>query len=312
MLVLSGCHSGNKESATQSADITKFSNLLEIFPTVKFPFRMNADSLQKKIPDSLALSIKAIHRFFPASVFSKDFGRDEKLAYYPLGEIQSDKLNYVFLKVVGTDMRIAYLCLFDREGKYLNKLVLAATNSQQPGNKTEGSIDTKLIITINQQHAVSSSHNITRENVYTANPDGTFTLVLTNSSEPMNLSEVYNPIGNMPHKHRYSADYIYGRTGMVSVRDGKDPKSFRFFIHFYDDDTNCSGEIDGTGKFVKSDYGQYKEDGGPCAIDFHFTNSSVTIQEVGGCGAYRGINCFFDGTFKKKVAPVKKSKRHHA
>jgi hypothetical protein len=53
-------------------------------------------------------------------------------------------------------------------------------------------------------------------------------------------------------------------------------------------------------RFVSATKAQYKENANPCAIELNFTASRVTLKETAGCGTYRDIKCFFDGSYTKK------------
>ena len=52
----------------------------------------------------------------------------------------------------------------------------------------------------------------------------------------------------------------------------------------------------------------YQESGDPCVINFKFTAANIKVKEEGNCGNYRGINCPFDFTFKKKKLNKTKAK----
>lgn len=140
-----------------------------------------------------------------------------------------------------------------------------------------------------------------REDFYMVKADGTVTLIMTNSNGPTNAGQIFNPIDTLPRKNKFSGDYTSGDMSLVSIRDGDDPKSFQFFITFSKDKSNCKGELSGKGRFLSGNRGEYKDNESSCGISFQFSSSRVTIREIGGCGAYRGIKCFFEGSFKKKV-----------
>lgn len=44
---------------------------------------------------------------------------------------------------------------------------------------------------------------------------------------------------------------------------------------------------------------EYREPGEQCALQFTFTNSSVTVKELEPCGSRRGLRCSFDGTYSR-------------
>jgi hypothetical protein len=56
---------------------------------------------------------------------------------------------------------------------------------------------------------------------------------------------------------------------------------------------------------------EYREPGEPCALQFTFTSSSVTVKELEPCGSRRGLRCSFDGTYprKKETKPRTSTKK---
>ncbi|MGZ5287552.1 MAG: hypothetical protein ACXWB9_10225, partial [Flavisolibacter sp.] len=50
----------------------------------------------------------------------------------------------------------------------------------------------------------------------------------------------------------------------------------------------------------------YRQSGDPCVLSFRFSGNSVMVTEDEGCGAHRGLDCSFNGSFtRKKVAKSK-------
>src|SRR5690606_27646293 len=126
-----------------------------------------------------------------------------------------------------------------------------------------------------------------------------FTLIFTEPNTAL-IENVINPIDTFSQGNKYSGDYVVDKKNLVSVRDGKDTTEIVFFVHFEKNKGECVGELKGVADFVSSTKAQYKEAGSPCIIEFTFTGSKVTINEVEGCGSHRGINCFFNGVYPKK------------
>jgi len=54
---------------------------------------------------------------------------------------------------------------------------------------------------------------------------------------------------------------------------------------------------------------QYRHAGDPCVLELVFTNTTVRMKEIEGCGNHRDIRCLFEGSYvKKKVAKPKETK----
>ena len=81
-----------------------------------------------------------------------------------------------------------------------------------------------------------------------------------------------------------------------------------FFVHFEKDNAECVGELKGTARMISPTKAYYKAVGNPCTIEFTFNGPAVVMKEIEGCGSYRDIKCFFEGTYpRKKEKPSKKS-----
>lgn len=119
-----------------------------------------------------------------------------------------------------------------------------------------------------------------------------------------------NPIDTFPRKHKFSGDYGKDKKNIVSIRDGRYPNQLMVFVHLDKDDGACTGELKGTLLLTSSTAGIYREGGDPCMMSFRFSGNSVVIKEDQGCGAHRGLDCSFDGTYaRKKEAKPKPPKK---
>ena len=121
-----------------------------------------------------------------------------------------------------------------------------------------------------------------------------------NDSNAKKVNDIINPIDTLAKFNKYSGDYITDKKDFISVRDGKNSLTYIFFIHFEKNKAACIGELKGEMSLVNETNAVYQESGDPCVINFKFSTSSIKVKEEGNCGNYRGINCPFDFTFKKK------------
>jgi hypothetical protein len=60
--------------------------------------------------------------------------------------------------------------------------------------------------------------------------------------------------------------------------------------------------------WVDKQRGVFRDPESACVIYFTFTNRTVRIQEENGCGAYRDITCFFEGSYPRKPDAILKKK----
>jgi hypothetical protein len=142
---------------------------------------------------------------------------------------------------------------------------------------------------------------------YDRNSDN-FTLIVTEPNEDI-IQEVINPIDTLPAKNKFAGDYVQNAKNFISVRDGKNASEIIFFVHFEKDNGECTGELKGTARFVKPGIAVYSKSDNPCVLELTFSGSKATMKEKGGCGSYRDIKCFFEGSFWKKKKQEKGKKK---
>lgn len=274
-------------------------DFIEFFPEVQLPFSIADTTLNKKVGDSSLIGYAVFTQFVPDSVIKKDFGT-AKPKLYPLGRVkEKGKETYLFAKAVGATRKVAYVITFDKKNKYLNTLPLVRTG--QNFTSVYGMLDKKFQITTYRERkskgGVISNY---KRNVYIYNSaSNDFTLILTEPNEDI-MEDVINPIDTFPQKNKYTGDYLVNKKNFISFRDGKNASEIQFFTHFEKNKGECVGELKGIARFVSSKLARYKEVGNPCTLEFTFTSSSVAMKEVEGCGSFRNIQCFFEGTYPKK------------
>lgn len=301
------CKDNKKASMTGDAPV-EVTDLISFFPEVKLPYVLADSTLKRKVPDSALISYSVFTQFVPDSVLKKDFPSG-KPTIYALGRArEKGRETYLFVKAVQNTRRAGYLVTFDKDDKYLNTLRLVRTGGEDYTH-VYGSLDKKFQITTYRERKSPKGDVTFKRNVYIYNnASNDFTLILTEPNEEI-IEDVQNPIDTVSQKNKYTGDYPISKKNFISFRDGKNPSEILFFTHFEKDKGQCIGELKGTARFVSAKKAVYKEAGNPCTLEFTFTASSVAMKEAEGCGTYRDIKCFFEGTYpKKKDKPAKKSR----
>ncbi|WP_343701584.1 hypothetical protein [Chitinophaga sp.] len=288
--LLAACNNKPKQVNDEDRVLT-FEDFRNFFPAGGKSYRLNADSLRRSQPDSLALKARVVKQFLPDTLAKGVFTAAEKPRFFPRVLIEREDMLYFVVEGRAKKGSAAWLSLYDKNGAFLQRHLVAQNISGKP--RTGFLLDDKFNIRV-----TTELQRGTRDDVYAANPDGSLVLILTNSSEPVNAG-LYNPIDTLPRKHKYSANYGTGEHSLVAIRDGETSKEFQFFIHFSKDNGACTGELDGVGRFTSANTGQFRDKRTSCILEFKFSSSRVTISET-GCGAYRGIKCFFEGSYTKK------------
>ena len=301
-----GCKDDKKTSLAGDEPV-EVADFIDFFPEAKLPVIVADTTLSKKVSDSFLIAYSVFTQFVPDSILKKDFNKT-KPKIYPLARAkEKGKETYLFAKAVAGTKRVGYLVTFDDKDKYLNTLRLVRTGENY--SHVSGTLDKKFQITTYRERKNAAGDVIFKRNVYIYNSaSNDFTLILTEPNDEM-TEEVLNPIDTLPQKNKYTGDYPANKKNFISFRDGRNSSEILFFTHFEKSKGECVGELKGTARFVTSKKAVYKEAGNPCTLEFTFTASSVYMKEVEGCGSFRDIRCFFEGTYpKKKNKPAKKSR----
>lgn len=294
ILVFIGC--GNKKT-NDKKDGFSFAQFANQFKTVSTPYQLSDTALFKN-RDTASIRPEDFEGIISDSLKLKLFGKG-KIKYLPLVKIKGkDGISYYVVKAVSGNRKAALLLTFskDRFGALLPFIVPDdnATTSQL------SSIDNSLSISKNVIRKKTNGVVEEGKEVYEYDaPSKKFLLIMTNPLDNSHLA-IINPIDTLPHKHKFTGDYIKDKRNFVSVRDGRSSSQLLFFIHFEKNNAACTGELKGNLLFTSPTTAIYRQGGDPCVLTFRFTATSVSIKEDEGCGSHRGLNCVFDDTFQRK------------
>ncbi len=306
LFILVACK--GRKTSLKGDDEVNVTDFIEFYPAVSLPYRVSDTTLSKRPYDSLEISYSIFKQFVPDSVLMKTLGKTVNLKFYAMGRIaEKGKETYLFTEVIQENRHYGYLCCFSKDNEFLKAMVLVKTGTDA-FTSTYGLLDNKFQITTYRERKKSNGDITYKRNVYFYNSSAnTFTLIFTEPNEEM-IQNIINPIESLPRKNRFAGDYIRDRRNFISVRDGKNPSEVLFFIHFETPD-NCTGELKGNARFISPAIARYQEHNNPCSVELIFTNSRVSMKETGGCGTFRDIKCFFDGSFPRKREVIKRQEK---
>jgi hypothetical protein len=297
LLLLVQCKS--RKTSLQDDEEVDAEEFIASFPETALPFHMADTSLRKANDTTLRIGYRIFTQFIPDSFLHKDFGKNARPSLYGMGRIAGkEKETYLIVRAVHGKKRVVYLAAFDRKDEFADALPLVKTGI---GNATSsyGTIDRKFQI-ITYEERRRRGELTYRKNVYFFNKEAKeFTLIFTEPNEDI-IENVINPIDTLPATGKFAGDYVKDKKNFVSVRDGKNDSEILFFVHFEKNNGTCKGELKGTARFIAPNTAQYHEVGNPCVLQLTFAASRVRIEEKGGCGTYRDIPCFFEGSYVKK------------
>lgn len=306
LIVLIGCK--NKRTTLTDDQTVSSDEFVDFFPEMRLPYSIADTSLLKKNNDSALIGNKIFSQMVGDTVLKRVFGT-RKPRIYHIGRVPVKKAEtYLFVKAISTDKKAVYVLTFDKENKFTASLPLLVLDADPQTQQTAG-MDSRYTIVMNRQRRKPDGSSIYRKDAYVYNSAGVYTLILTESNEDVAAtSDVVNPLDTFARKHKHAGDYVKDKRNMIFIRDGKNSKTMRFFVHFEKDKGACKGEIRGEATYAQPNIALYRESGDPCVLQFSFTANSVTLTEVEGCGNYRDIKCFFEGSFPRKKEPKPRRK----
>lgn len=306
LIVVISCK--NKRTTLTDDQTVSSEEFVEFFPEMRLPYSIADTTLQKKNNDSALIGNKVFTQVVGDTVLKRVFG-SRKPRIYPIGRVPVKKAEtYLFVKAISPDKKAAYVLAFDKDQKFTASLPLLVLDNDPQTLQTAG-MDGRYTITMNRQRRNTDGSSIYRKDAYVYNSAGVYTLIVTESNEDVAAtSDVVNPLDTFSRKHKHSGDYVKDKRNMVAVRDGKNNQTMRFFVHFEKDKGACRGELRGEATYTQPNIAVYRESGDPCVLQFTFTANSVAMKELEGCGNYRDIKCFFEGSFPRKKEPKPRRK----
>jgi hypothetical protein len=277
-----------------------------MFRTLNLPVNFADSSLARKSTDSpLALSI--FNQFIDDSLIHRNFGKTIKPRLYASGKLKVKKgETYLFIKALSPSKKMLFVACLDNDGKFRTGMPLLIRDDDSE-LRYSASIDNKYAISVSRIRKDADGRTLFVRTVYVYNAEGVFTLIMKESNEGKpRTAQIYNPIDTFAHKHKFTGDYIQDKRNFISFRDGKNNSVIRFFVHFEKDEGSCKGELKGEARFVSSTIARYIANGDPCSLEFNFSEKTVRMKELEGCGNHRDIRCYFDGVYSKHKEAVTK------
>jgi hypothetical protein len=290
---------GNDKQGQQEEKSFEFQEFSDQFKALTTPYQLSDTALLNN-KDTAQIRDKAFSDLIPDSVNNKLFGKKARVRYVPLGKIAvPDAETYYLVKAMTGSKRAALLVSFDKDHNFGAVFPFLVPDAESA---------TSQVSTIDKAFSISRSvfrelpNDIIAEgkDVYVYNNDARdFTLIMTDILDDRS-EDLINPIDTVPASEKWTGDYVKDKRNIVSVRNGRRPNTLLVFIHFEKNKGQCSGELKGDAEMAGPNTAVYRQGGDPCVLKLTFTNNSVKLSEIEGCGSRRGLECSFDGTFKRK------------
>ncbi len=297
LLFLASC--GKKVKDINSDEPLEAKDFIEAFAERALPIQFTQTDLQKKENDSFFVKSKTVSQFIPDSIFSSYFGKTKDIKFYRKGRYKAEtEETYLFLMAEKKEKKAAFILCFDKNLKFSAGMELTHKITET-GVTLDGGIDRKLTVIRTRNKPSKNGAFFYNKSAYVYNTEGLFTLILTESNEPVEEAEIYNPIDTFATKDPLSGDYALDKKNFVSVRDGGKPGKLLFFLNVSKRNGSCDGSLRGDMVQVKPKVFQYNKADDHCIIEFTFSKNSVQVKELEACGNHRGVRCSFDGKFEK-------------
>ena len=305
LTLLWGC--SNKDLDLSGETNIKPSDYVTAFTPINGNFSVSDTNFIKKA-DTIKIGVKALLQFMPDSAVQQMVKNEKKETIYPVGVIEKETEKYFLILVKGKKTAKLFVYVTDQKLKYLgNKELL--NNENKDAYARSVSINKEPTFVISKETYSKNKELKFSRSGWIFNAGAGFMIVVNDSNESPENNEIINPIDTLPSLAKLSGDYKQNEKNYISIRDGKDAKTYLFFIHFEKNNADCIGELKGTLTLSSATTGQFTQNGDPCIIDFSFSGNTVRVKEQGTCGSHRGIKCFFDDSFTRKK-PLKSKKKH--
>lgn len=296
-LFLLSCSSTPKDiNVDESVETTDFINA---FPQKELPIQFRQKDFTQKESDSFYIKSSVVSKFLPDSIFKPGFGKIKDVRFYRKGRYKAEETEetYLFLAAEKKGKKSVYILCFDKENIFRAAMPLVEKSTDERIT-LEGTLDKKLTVIKMRNRTTGDGQAFYNKSAYVYNTEGLFTLILTESNEPVQEKTIYNPIDTLAKKDPLSGDYKIDKRNFVSVRDGGKTGKLLFFINI-EKSGSCEGSLRGDMTQVRPKVFQYNKADDHCILEFSFSGRSLQVKELEACGNHRGVRCSFDGRFRK-------------
>lgn len=308
MMMLLSCKEKKADFSGNSAMNEK--DFITAFHEMSLPTNINDTNIKKHI-DSLKFGKKLIAQFVPDTVLSKGMNVTDKTIINPIGKIEKEKETYLLFNFSNNKKNDIIACVFNDKKKFVAYKPLFSSNSND-GYKHYVSITKEPTFIVAKEKLDNTKQQLKYTKIgwaYTESTNNFIAVVNETNEDEKRNNIIIDPIDTLAKKQKYSGNYVLNERNFISVRDGKKPNTYLFFLHIEKENGSCVGELKGEMKMKSDHEGVFTESGDPCVMDFTFSNNAIAVKEQGSCGNYRDIKCFFDDSYqKKKEVAVKKKK----
>jgi hypothetical protein len=291
----------------------KVNDFIAAFHPIQPPYTA-ADTNIKKFADTLSIGSKVMGQFIPDSIIQSITGKEKKFIIHPVGRIEKEKETYLLANFVFPKKTQLATFVLDKKNKFLaSKELLSSDNNDGYDHSLLINKEPTFMVSKEKMNTEKQLLQYTRTGWAYNNGIGFTQVVHETNEDTKKNNTIINPIDTLPKKNKYSGNYIQDEKNFITLRDGKTPNSYWFFVHFEKSKGECIGELKGEMQMKTANTAIYSDNGDPCVIDFTFNGNEISVKEKGTCGNHRDIKCYFKDSYtkKKEATPKKKNKEQN-
>ena len=237
------CSCANKALDLSGESTIKPTDFVQAFKPIKGNYTL-ADTDFIKKADTLKIGIKALHQFLPDSTIAQMVKNEKKETIYPVGVIEKETEKYFLLLVKSKKTAKLFVYVTDEKLKYLGFKELL-NNENKDAYARSVSVNKEPTFVISKETYDNNNELKFSRSGWIFNAGAGFMIVVNDSNETPQNNVVINPLDTLPSNAKLSGDYIKNEKNYISIRDGKDAKTYLFFIHFEKNNADCIGELKG-------------------------------------------------------------------
>ncbi|MCG9898715.1 MAG: hypothetical protein MUF12_05125 [Sediminibacterium sp.] len=286
---------------------------VQSFGDIELPI-LYADSNLKDVLDSTYFTHELISQIIPDSILKPLEKSKGEERYHPIGKIEKKKDKFTYLLLLQSsknNKKLITLVLGDEKSKYPFlgwKMLIQEKHPDTYSHSVSISREPTFIISREKVNVKEQTTLYTR-NGWAFTSDSIFRMVITDTNEDLiKNNTILNPLDTLPQTQPLSGDYIKNKKNFISLRDSEKKNTYLFFLYFEKENGECIGELKGELNMVAPDKGIYQQAGDACVIEFNFNGKQLTTKETGSCGNYRGITCYIDDRYEKKIKSSSRKK----
>lgn len=303
-VMLAACEGKSKKNMSGNGEVA-VDDFIAFFSPQTLPLSITDSVLKVKSDDSARISLQIFHRFVQDTIFQNVYGKDTPRIYQAGRFGDKEKETYLLVKTSGKTNAL-YAVVFTPGKKFASQMLLMSDRKNSEPDLVV--IDRSFNFTIIDQYKDAGGTSQEFSQVYAFIDSGAFQVIMEDGLKKGEVMPILNPVDSLPAQNKYSGDYGKDDRNFISIRDGKTPADFVFFMNMDKGARSvCQGEIKGEARFVTKDSAVYKSKSDPCTVGFKFGGKSVRLTEVTDCGNMRPPECSFNAYYTRVPEPGKKN-----